>query len=124
VSNLSEDAPDVLAERVMTKDVRDPAVLVERVASRLSTRIAGNSEIRLPGVQAASGNGMSCVTLVMDCSWDGTGTQQRRLVTRIAPDTESFPVFPTYDLPLQYDVIGSPFLVLEYVEGRAPLDNP
>src|SRR5687768_5865987 len=104
-ADLSEDAHDVLAERVMTKDVRDPAVLVERVAGWLAPHLGASGDIRVTGVQAPSGNGMSCVTLVMDCAWeDGNGTRERRLVTRIAPDTESFPVFPTYDLPLQYDV--------------------
>ena len=149
MTNPSEEAHDVLAERVMTKDVRDPAVLVERVAEWLAPQLGSRGPVRVGEIQAPSGNGMSCVTLVMQCAWDDAdGTQERRLVTRIAPDTDSFPVFPSYDLSLQYDVmagvgehsdvpvptlvgieptgdvIGSPFLVMEHVEGRAPLDNP
>jgi aminoglycoside phosphotransferase (APT) family kinase protein len=149
VSNLSDDAHDVLAERSLTKDVRDPAELVERVADWLAGPLAATGPVQVSEVRAPSGNGMSCVTLVMTCAWqDEQGVQERRLVTRIPPDADSFPVFPSYDLSLQYDVmagvrdhsevrvpplvgiestgdvIGAPFLVMEHVEGRAPLDNP
>jgi aminoglycoside phosphotransferase (APT) family kinase protein len=149
VTDPSAEVHDVLAERVMTKDVRDPAELVERVAEWLGPELGSTGPVQVSDIEAPSGNGMSCVTLVMDCVWnDAHGSQERRLVTRIAPDTDSFPVFPSYDLSLQYDVmagvgehsavpvpplvgieptgdvIGSPFLVMEHVEGRAPLDNP
>ena len=144
-----EDGHDVLAERTLTKDVRDPEVLAEPVAGWLTQQLGSSGPVGVTGVQAPSGNGMSCVTLVMDCVWeDQGGLHERKLVTRIAPDTGSFPVFPSYDLSLQYDVmagvrehsdvpvpllvgieptgevLGSPFLVMEHVEGRVPVDNP
>ena len=101
MSNLSDDAHDVLAERSLTKDVRDPAVLVERVAEWLAGPLGATGTVQVTDVHAPSGNGMSCVTLVMACAWqDEQGAHKRPLVTRIPPDTDSFPVFPDYDMSL------------------------
>lgn len=145
-----DEGHDVLAEAQLAKDLREPAVLAEQVSGWLTSHVAAAGPVRVTGVSAPSGSGMSCVTLVMDCAWEAAaeGPRQQRLVTRIAPDPESYPVFPSYDLSLQYDVmagvrahtdvpvpplvgleatgdvIGSPFLVMEHVRGEAPLDNP
>ncbi len=147
-----DDDHDVLAEQRLAKDLREPAVLAEQVSGWLAGHLGADGPVRVTDVRAPSGSGMSCVTLVMDCAWEPTGepsdTREQRLVTRIAPDIESYPVFPSYDLSLQYDVmagvrdhtdvpvpplvglegtggvLGSPFLVMEHVPGEAPLDNP
>ena len=46
-----------------------------------------------------------------------TGAHDERLVARVAPDTHDVPVFPTYDLQGQFDVIRA---VAELTEGAGP----
>ena len=87
-------------------------------------------------------NGMANETLVFDVGPD-------RYVARLAPQSDSpFPVFPVFDLQLQRDCmelvrartdvpvpevvryeddpawLGTPFLVMGYVEGDVPRDTP
>jgi aminoglycoside phosphotransferase (APT) family kinase protein len=74
--------------------------------------------------------------------------QRGSYVARMAPEASAVPVFPRYDLPAQFEVIsavaqrcdvplpalrwnepgggtlGTPFFVMDQVEGRVPLDNP
>ncbi len=107
----------------------------------LRTRFDDASVVRL---QRPEGNGMSSETLLVDATWDGA---LHRLVARLAPAAEDVPVFRTYDLAMQYRVmrlvaersdtpvphciwleedeavLGSPFFVMERVEGRVPKDN-
>lgn len=90
------------------------------------------------------GNGMSSETLLFDATWEGA---RHRLVARVAPADEDIPVFRRYDLAMQFRVmrlvaersdtpvpachwleedpavIGSPFFVMERVDGRVPSDN-
>jgi aminoglycoside phosphotransferase (APT) family kinase protein len=93
--------------------------------------------------------GMSNVSLLFDASWTQDGvTQTAGLVARMAPDTAAVPVFPEYDLRRQFEVIrtvsersavpvprmrwvedsaavlGSPFIVMDRIDGRVPVDNP
>lgn len=148
-SDSTEDAPDVLAEKKLTKDERDPAELAAGVAHWLPGALGADGPVEVREVATPSGSGLSCVTLLIDCAWQQGGVpQERRLVVRIEPHESAYPVFPSYDLRLQHDVmaavgertavpvpplvgieedagvIGSPFLVMEAVEGRAPIDNP
>lgn len=95
-------------------------------------------------LQRPDGNGMSSETLLFDAVWDG---DLHRLVARVAPAVEDVPVFRSYDLDMQFRVmklveersdtpvppclwmehdaavIGSPFFVMERVDGRVPKDN-
>ncbi len=146
---MVDDTTDVMAERSLTKDERDPATLLAPLAGWLSGPLGADGPVTLHDPEAPSGSGMSSVTLIVDCSWtqDGVGLRDRFAV-RIAPDADAYPVFPRYDLQQQYDVmaavaahsdvpvpalvaieptgevLGSPFLVMRAVEGRAPVDNP
>jgi aminoglycoside phosphotransferase (APT) family kinase protein len=76
------------------------------------------------------------------------GGRKGAYVARMAPEASAMPVFPRYDLPTQFEVIsavaarsdlplprlrwnepdgaalGTPFFVMDQVEGRVPLDNP
>jgi aminoglycoside phosphotransferase (APT) family kinase protein len=146
---IKGDSSEVLDEKLLTKDERDPAELAAAVATWLQAPLDAHGPVEVHEVSAPSGNGLSCVTLVLSCSWTHRGTEREgRFAVRIAPHATAFPVFPSYDLPLQHDVmaalaehtsvrvpplvgleesgevLGSPFLVMEAVEGRAPLDNP
>ncbi len=140
---------DPRAEVSMTTDVRDPRTLVEPLAAWLAPALGADGVVTVATPEAPSGSGMSSVTLMLDCAWEEAGqAREARLAVRLAPDAAARPVFPRYDLVLQHDVmaalaevgsvpvpalvgveptgavIGTPFLVMRAVEGRAPVDNP
>jgi aminoglycoside phosphotransferase (APT) family kinase protein len=93
--------------------------------------------------------GMSNVSLLFDASWTEGGVPQTAgLVARMAPDSGAVPVFPAYDLRRQFEIVsavahhsdvpvprmrwnepssealGAPFIVMDRVSGRVPVDNP
>ena len=96
-------------------------------------------------VSSPDATGMSSESLFFDATWDGTTAS---LVARLAPDPNDVPVFPSYDLEMQYRVIelvgthspvpvprlrwleldpepvGVPFFVMDRVTGRVPPDIP
>jgi aminoglycoside phosphotransferase (APT) family kinase protein len=146
---VNGDSSGVLEEKSLTKDDRDHAEMARAVVGWLQGVLDADGPVELKAVAEPSGSGLSSVTLVIDCAWVKDGTpHERRLAVRAAPHASAYPVFPSYDLPLQHDVmaavaagtsvpvpplvgleetgsvLGSPFLVMEAVEGRAPLDNP
>ncbi len=90
---------------------------------------------------------MSSETVLFDATWNESGRGgTRSLVARLAPEDSAVPVFPRYDLDRQARVIrlvgertdvpvprvrwfepdptplGSPFIVMDRVEGAAPPD--
>jgi len=120
---------------------RDPVMLRERLGVWLQGVQGADAvieDLRIP-----SANGMSSETILFDARWSG---QLHRLVARVAPLPESDPVFATYDLDRQYAVmkrvaestgvpvpalfwsepdpgpLGSPFFVMERVDGLIPPD--
>ncbi|HYK71021.1 MAG TPA: phosphotransferase family protein [Streptosporangiaceae bacterium] len=101
------------------------------------------------GVRPPDSNGLSSTSVLFDVSWAaGDGARRGSYVARMAPEAEAVPVFPHYDLSLQFEVmskvaarceiplprlvwnvpdggpLGTPFFVMDRVEGRVPLDNP
>ncbi len=101
------------------------------------------SEIKIPGA-----TGMSNVTLLFDIGWQENGAQRNEAcVGRLQPEIER-PVFPSYDLSLQYrimetlsektdiqaptmrglemdtSVLGVPFYIMKKTDGRIPTDMP
>lgn len=140
---------DVTEEVAMVTHTRDVDRLARGLADWLPDRLDADGEVAVDGVHVPEGGGLSSVTVLADATWTVRGRERsRRLVVRLAPDTESFPVFASYDLRLQYDVMavlrrhtdvpvpllvgieesdrpmGTPFLVMEHVAGRVPVDNP
>ena len=96
-------------------------------------------------VSSPESNGMSSESLFFDATWkEGSGS----FVARVAPAASDVPVFPTYDLQKQYDLIDlvakqssvpvpalawmetdpshldQPFFVMHKVAGRVPPDIP
>lgn len=131
-------------ETKMTTHSRDNAALATRIARWLGSE--WGTTVTADDVHAPEGSGMSSVTILFTAvRSDG---DPRRLVARLAPDDDSYPVFPDYDLARQCavmeavadhtdvpvpemvaleptgDVLGTPFVVMDAVEGRAPADNP
>ncbi|MGC5246140.1 phosphotransferase family protein [Gordonia sp. DT219] len=103
-----------------------------------------------PGLRIDAGidaNGMSSETIMVDANWaDGRAPADERWVMRMAPRPEDIPVFDTYRLDHQYktmrtaaqatglpiprvrwleptgSVLGSPFFLMDRVEGLVPPD--
>jgi len=121
----------------------------EEVRARLEAWLAGRHGDKTPWVHelaAPDGTGMSSETLLFDVTWsDGT---HDRLVARLAPAADAVPVFPRYDLDLQFATmtevaarstvpvpplyayepdpvhLGTEFLVMHRVDGMVPSDIP
>lgn len=120
---------------------RDPEWLRQRLDQWL--RQHEGSDARVTSVTVPESNGMSSETLLAEASWGG---QDHSLVVRVAPQADSDPVFPRYDLDGQFrliehvrahsdvplprlwwsetgdDALGAPFFVMDRVDGEVPPD--
>ncbi|HEY7054280.1 MAG TPA: phosphotransferase family protein [Mycobacterium sp.] len=126
---------------------RDTSTLPAVMSGWLSTVLPGGAT---PDVVVESGvdaNGMSSETIILTARWteDGTPVEQR-FVVRVAPTAADVPVFPSYRLDHQFEVIrlvseltdvpvprvrwleptgevlGAPFFLMDYVDGVVPPD--
>jgi aminoglycoside phosphotransferase (APT) family kinase protein len=138
------DGPEMVQE--LHKTDRDPDQLRVALGSWLGSRLPG---ARITGVEVPSSNGMSSETVLLDAVLPDSGGHpvERRLVARLAPQPSAVPVFPVYDLERQARVmtdaraaaptvpipevvftepdpepLGSPFFVMQRVDGRVPPD--
>ncbi|MGC4990931.1 phosphotransferase family protein [Nocardia salmonicida] len=143
---MSEDQ-DPAAQMSLTVNERDLDELAGQLTRWLTDKVGG--DVAVSNLSKPSSGGMSSTTILFDAEWSADGgTEQGSFVIRMAPEDSSFPVFESYDLAMQYQVMagvaaasevavpplrwlelddsvfGSPFLVMERVEGRAPSDNP
>ncbi|MDH4170186.1 MAG: phosphotransferase family protein [Acidimicrobiia bacterium] len=132
-----------------TRSSRDRGELRARLTSWLTGRLGRTSDVEIGEVSSPEGSGMSSETLLFDATWtDDTGRHSQALVARVEPDSADVPVFPTYDLELQFRVmelvgatstvpvpatrwyepdptaLGAPFFVMDRVSGRVPSDIP
>jgi aminoglycoside phosphotransferase (APT) family kinase protein len=126
---------------------RDVTALPSVMAQWLSTVMPGGVT---PDVTIESGvesNGMSSETIIMTGRWSEDGRPvEQKWVARVAPTAEDVPVFPTYRLDHQFDVIrqvgeltdvpvpgvrwidaegtvlGTPFFLMDCVDGIVPPD--
>jgi aminoglycoside phosphotransferase (APT) family kinase protein len=126
---------------------RDPEVLRERLEQWLRSRLGAGSDAVVSDVGGTAANGMSSDTVLFHARWhDGDHVRDENLVARVAPDPGDVPVFPTYDMRGQYDVLrlvaersgapvprtlwceedtaalGAPFFVMARVDGVIPPD--
>ena len=135
----------------MTVSERSIGALGTALHDWLDGRLDGPQELTVTEVRTPTGgNGLSSTSVLFEASWQGTGgaRQAGAYVARLAPEDSALPVFPTYDLNTQYEVIaqvaqrsqvpvpklrwnepsggplGTPFFVMDHVDGRVPLDNP
>ncbi|EID13977.1 phosphotransferase enzyme family protein [Mycobacterium xenopi RIVM700367] len=131
----------------LQRSSRDIATLPRVLARWLSTVLPGGA---LPAVTVESGvdaTGMSSETIIFTARWQQGGQPiEQKLVARVAPTTADVPVFPSYRLDHQFDVVrkvgeltdipvppvrwleptgdvlGTPFFVMDYIEGQVPPD--
>jgi aminoglycoside phosphotransferase (APT) family kinase protein len=138
--------PSTEADRP-TVSRRDPAELQPRLEAWLRSVLPAGAEPVVKGLRSPERNGMSSETLLFDLE-HGAGADRRAgsYVARMAPEDSAVPVFPTYDFDKQFRVmrlvagatsvpvpaapwfepdaaaLGSPFFVMERVEGEVPPD--
>ena len=131
----------------MQRSSRDPEDLRRRLEAWLGTQLPADAEPTVAELGAAETNGMSSETLLFDAEWtEGGERTTHELVGRMAPHDGDVPVFPSYELDVQFDVIrlvgertsvpvpptywyegdpshlGAPLFVMGRVEGIVPPD--
>ncbi len=120
--------------------------LRDRLQSWLSKRVG--AEVRILDLSKPTGSGMSSETLLLTVSV-GEENEERAWVARLAPLARDQPVFQHYDLGLQFrlleilandtlsapvprphwlelddSILGTPFFVMDRIQGRVPPDVP
>jgi aminoglycoside phosphotransferase (APT) family kinase protein len=136
-----------LASDHITTSTRDPEELGRRIEGWLAGVLPPGADPSVAGVVTPEGNGMSSETILFEAAWTIDGERiERRCVARIEPEMDKIPVFPDYDLAMQFDVmslvaeatsvpvpetlwfegdrsiIGAPFFVMGRVDGEVPRD--
>ncbi len=131
----------------LQRSARDISALPTVLAQWLSTVMPAGST---PGVTVESGvdsNGMSSETIILTGRWIENGSPvEQKWVARVAPTDADVPVFSTYRMDHQFrllqlvadltdvpvpavrwieptgEVLGSPFFLMDHVEGSVPPD--
>src|SRR5579862_869826 len=127
---------------------RDAVELRRRLTAWLSPRVPGGLRSEVSELIVPDTSGFSSETVLFDAPIGAPGAPPGRYVARLRPDPALVPVFPEYDLVLQYRcmqlvgartsvpvpplvgverdeaVLGTPFLVMGRVDGLVPADNP
>lgn len=126
---------------------RDPEALRAQLETWLATRLSLDTPPAISAVEIPASNGLSSETVLFDAEWDDHGQLTTdRFVARLAPPESAVPVFPVYDLDRQARVmrrvaehttvpvprvrwsepdptpLGTPFFVMERVDGLVPPD--
>jgi aminoglycoside phosphotransferase (APT) family kinase protein len=138
--------PNITDITRLQRSSRDVTTLPTVMSNWLAGLLPGGvtPQVSADGVDA---NGMSSETIILTGRWDDGGTPiEQRWVARMAPRAEDVPVFPSYRLDHQFEVmrrvgeltdvpvppvrwiettgevLGKPFFVMDYVEGVVPPD--
>lgn len=131
----------------MQRSSRTPEELGGRLQAWLAARLPAGASPRIENVHGTSATGMSSDTVLFDATWTDDGARRTEaLVARLAPDPADVPVFPSYDLERQAQVLrlvaehtsvpvprvwwsepdaaplGTPFFVMQRVDGQVPPD--
>ena len=113
----------------------------------LATKLGDCSEIDVTNVKLPTDSGLSAETLLFDTTWIKNGKiEKQTLVARVQPSGEG--AFPKYDLESEFavlralgqhtpvpvpqvlwyegdnSILGAPFFVMHYIDGRVPADDP
>jgi len=133
----------------VVRSSRDPAQMRGRLEDWLRTQLPGDADPKVLSIEGTSANGMSSETLLLAAEWaDGDSRTEHPMVARVAPAGVDVPVFPSYDLDDQFEVIrqvgeltsvpvpkvwwyepdpavlGTPFFTMERLDGVVPPDVP
>jgi aminoglycoside phosphotransferase (APT) family kinase protein len=127
---------------------RDPAEMQQRLERWLTTTLGPGASPAISEFAGTETTGMSSDTILFRATWAAAdGAHDEQLVARVAPADVDVPVFPSYDMQSQFDVIrivddltevpvprvwwcenspeplGAQFFVMSRVEGLVPPDN-
>jgi aminoglycoside phosphotransferase (APT) family kinase protein len=137
------------ADLKLQRTARDAATVPALLEGWLAGALPGGAEPRVTLHSGIDSNGMSSETLVFDATWSEDGAERTgEYVARVAPSPDEFPVFRDYALQDQYDamrivgertdvpvptvglfeptgeVLGTPFFLMDRIEGVVPPDVP
>jgi aminoglycoside phosphotransferase (APT) family kinase protein len=126
---------------------RDVSTLPDVMSRWLATVMPGGVTPEIAVESGVDANGMSSETIILTGRWDEDGRRrEEKWVARVAPTEQDVPVFSSYRMDHQFDVIrlvgaktgvpvprvrwldaagsvlGTPFFLMDYVEGRVPPD--
>jgi aminoglycoside phosphotransferase (APT) family kinase protein len=131
----------------LQRSSRDVTTLPAVMSKWLATVLPAGATPEVTVESGVDSNGMSSETIILTARWreDGQPLAQK-LVARVAPTVEDVQVFPTYRLDHQFevirtvgeltdvpvprvrwleptgDVLGTPFFLMDYVDGEVPPD--
>ena len=131
----------------LQRSSRDVTTLPAVLSEWLSTVLPGGAAPEVTVESGVDSTGMSSETIILTARWQQDGEPvTQKLVARVAPTAEDVQVFPTYRLDHQFevirmvgeltdvpvprvrwleptgDVLGTPFFLMDYVEGEVPPD--
>lgn len=131
----------------LQRSARDVSTLPGVLSQWLSTVMPDGVEPQVTVESGVDSNGMSSETIILTGRWAADGQQhEEKWVARVAPTTEDVPVFTSYRMDHQYDVIrlvgektdipvpqvrwleptggvlGTQFFLMDYVSGEVPPD--
>ena len=131
----------------MQRSSRDTTAVPSLMSRWLSTVLPGGVTPEVTVESGVDSTGMSSETIMLTARWPENGRPvEQKLVARVAPSKEDVPVFPTYRLDHQFEVIrkvgeltdvpvprvrwiettgevlGTPFFLMDYVDGVVPPD--
>ncbi|EPQ73244.1 Phosphotransferase [Mycobacterium marinum MB2] len=131
----------------LQRSSRDMTTLPAVMARWLAGVLPGNAAPEVTVESGVDSTGMSSETIILTARWhEDHRPVQQKLVARVAPAAGDVPVFPSYRLDHQFEVIklvgelsdvpvprvrwmeptgevlGTPFFLMDYVEGVVPPD--
>ena len=131
----------------LQRSARDISTLPGVMAQWLSTVMPGGTKPQVTVESGVDSNGMSSETIILTGDWETDGQRHdEKWVARVAPTAEDVPVFSSYRMDHQFDVIrlvgemtevpvprvrwleptgkvlGTPFFLMDYVSGVVPPD--
>jgi aminoglycoside phosphotransferase (APT) family kinase protein len=126
---------------------RDLSTLPDVMSRWLSPVLPGGAAPEITVESGVDANGMSSETIILTGRWTDDGqAREEKWVARVAPRAEDVPVFSSYRMDHQFDVIrlveektdvpvprvrwlentgevlGTPFFLMDHVDGRVPPD--
>ncbi|NKZ11159.1 phosphotransferase family protein [Mycolicibacterium septicum DSM 44393] len=146
---MANEAVDAPVENVdhLQRSSRDVTTLPTVLSKWLSTVMPGGVAPEITVESGVDSNGMSSETIMLTGRWDENGEpKEQKWVARVAPTADDVPVFSSYRLDHQFEVmrqvgeltdvpvpnvrwmdttgevLGTPFFLMDRVDGEVPPD--
>lgn len=146
---MANEAVDAPVENVdhLQRSSRDVTTLPSVLSKWLSTVMPGGLTPEITVESGVDSNGMSSETIMLTGRWEEDGeSKEQKWVARVAPTADDVPVFSSYRLDHQFEVmrqvgeltdvpvpnvrwidtagevLGTPFFLMDRVDGQVPPD--